>query len=144
MDTTAGATECAARARFGAEEDLFGRDWLLSYKKNPTLAGVSVVRCRYERTQNGDFDPSAPDAAFEAQSGDLVGQPSVMDDGTDVQRIILALPDSTDGGHRCPGPQPVVDFDEFIVLDQSGTSVATFQTSEYGNGCGVFRVIPST
>lgn len=145
VGTTAGSAECAATAWYGNQDGLFGREWLLAYKKNPSTSGVSLSRCHYVHNPNSDDDQSAPDASNNAMTGDLVPPPVIIPGGSEVQKILLDLPDSTDPSlWRCIGPQPVVDFDEFTVLDQSGTSVAKFQTSEGGNGCGMFRVIPST
>ncbi|GAB2643542.1 hypothetical protein ABI214_12640 [Prescottella soli] len=141
--TQAGSGDCAATQVYGDDASLFGREWLLAYKQNPSTS-VSLLRCHYVHNPNGDGDQSAPDAHRKAMTGDLVPPPVIIPGGTEVQKILLSLPDSPDLGHRCPGPQPVVDFDEFTVLDQSGTPVAKFQTSEVGNGCGVLRVIPST
>ena len=118
-------------ARYGNEEKLFGREWLLAYKQDPS-SDVTLLRCHYAS--------SAQDRT------DLVPPPSVITDGTEVQRILVSIPDSTDPGHRCgPGGdyQFVYTFDEYTVLDQSGTPVASFQTSE-NQPCGVNNVIPST
>ncbi|MET3642718.1 hypothetical protein ABIC73_004321 [Prescottella equi] len=134
--------DCAATQVYGDDASLFGREWLLAFKQNPSTP-VSLLRCHYVHNPNADGDQLAPDAHRKAMTGDLVSPPVIIPGGAEVQKILLSLPDSTDLGHRCPVPQPVVDFDEFRVLDQSGTAVAKFQTSESGNGCGVFRVIPS-
>lgn len=142
--TQAESGDCSATQVYGDGESLFGREWLLAYKKNPSNS-VSLLRCHYVHDPNDDVDQSAPDAPLKALTGDLVPPSVIITGGTDteVQKILLALPDSTDLGHRCPGPG-VVDFDEFSVLDQTGMPVAKFQTSQSGNSCGVFRVIPST
>ncbi|OYD60800.1 hypothetical protein BDB13_5686 [Rhodococcus sp. OK302] len=143
-DTTAGSTQCAAAAAY-YEDNLFGREWLLAYKQDPTVSGVALRRCHYshERYQDGPVPPS-PDMA---DDGELVPPSSVITDDAEVQRIILSLPDSTDVGKRC-GPyispyERVYTFDEYTVLDPSGTPVATFQTSEMGP-CGINNIVPST
>lgn len=123
------------------EGSLFGREWLLAHKAEPPSSGVSLLRCHYRHNASDDFDPSAPDAPVKVMTGDLVPPPSAITDGIEVQRILLSLPDSSDLGHRCIGPE-IDDFDEFTVLDLSGTPVAKFQTSEHGS-CGIFRVVPA-
>lgn len=131
--------DCAATQVYG-DASQFGREWLLAYKQNPSTP-VSLLRCHYVHNPNGDGDPSAPDAPLEALTGDLVPPPVIIPGGAEVQKIILALPYSTDLGHRCIGPG-VGEFDEFRVLDHTGTAVAKFQTSG-SDACGVLRVIPS-
>lgn len=133
--------DCAATQVYGDDASLFGRAWLLAYKQNPSTP-VSLLRCHYVHNPDGDGDPSAPDAPRKVMTGDLVPPPVIIPGGAEAQKILLSLPDSTDLGHRCIGPG-VGDFDEFRVLDHTGTAVAKFQTSG-SDACGVLRVIPST
>ncbi|GAB2647241.1 hypothetical protein ABI214_01620 [Prescottella soli] len=133
-----GSGECAQASRYGDEGRLRGREWLLAYKQAPSASGVTLIRCHYVHEPSGDGD-----APIDVMAGDLVPPPSVVTDGGEVQRILVSLPDSTDPSlWRCP-MTIVADFDEYAVLDPTGTTVARFQTSEGGNGCGMFRVIPS-
>ncbi|MGO4202999.1 hypothetical protein AB4Z09_14870 [Rhodococcus sp. TAF43] len=128
VDTTTGSDGCDVVPK--QRDELYGKEWLLAYKQEPS-SGVSLRRCHYSR--------SAQDRT------DLVHPASGIADADEVQEIILSLPDSTDVGHRCgPGGDYVFiyTFDEYTVLDQSGTPVATFQTSENGP-CGINNVIPS-
>ncbi|MDH6281072.1 hypothetical protein [Prescottella agglutinans] len=106
---------------------------------------MALVRCHYVHHRAGEGDPAGPQAPTEdVASGELAAPPSVITDGGEAQRILVSLPDSTDPSlWRCPMTN-VVDFGEYAVLDPTGTTVAEFQTSVGGNGCGMFRVIPST
>ncbi|NKT14608.1 hypothetical protein GS979_07170 [Rhodococcus hoagii] len=127
--TMADMEGCSAKPK--QPDELYGKQWLAAYKSDPAL-GVTLRRCHYEQ--------SAQDRV------DLVPPSSVITDDAEVQRIVLALPDSTDPGYRCgPGGdyQFVYTFDEYTVVDQSGTPRATFQTSD-NNPCGINDVVPST
>lgn len=120
---------CSAKPK--QPDELYGKQWLAAYKSDPA-SGVTLRRCHYEQRAQDQVD--------------LVPPSSVITDDAEVQRIILALPDSTDPGHRCgPGGdyQFVYTFDEYTVVDQSGTPRATFQTSA-NNPCGINDVVPST
>ncbi len=84
---------------------------------------------------------SAPNK--DGMAGHLDPPPSVVADADETRKILVSLPYSTDPSlYRCP-LTIVSDFDEYTVLDGTGTPVAKFQTSVGGNGCGMFRVIPS-
>ncbi|WFR71192.1 hypothetical protein P9209_18305 [Prescottella defluvii] len=106
---------------------------------------MTLIRCHYVHRRNDEGDPAGLQAPIEdVASGELAAPASVITDGGEVQRILVSLPDSTDPSlWRCPMTN-VVDFDEFAVLDPTGTMVTKFQTGMGGDGCGWFRVIPST
>ncbi|NMM90900.1 hypothetical protein B2J88_42405, partial [Rhodococcus sp. SRB_17] len=140
VDANTGSGGCDAAARYGNEESLFGREWLLDHKRDPSTSVVTLRRCHFVHNQDIDIDRSAPDSNFKALTGDLVPPPALVTDGGEVQRILLSLPDSTDPSRHCPGGGEVDSFDEYTVIDQYGVSVAKFQTSEYGS-CGVRNVI---
>ncbi|WP_127916763.1 hypothetical protein [Prescottella agglutinans] len=138
-ETGTGSAECAESSRYGDEGRLFGREWLLAYKRNPTTSGVSLLRCHYAHEGSGGSE-----APIEAAAEDLVPPPSFVTDGTEVQKILVSLPDSTDRPlWRCPSTI-VTSFDEYAVLDPTGTPVATFQIAAGGSPCGMFRVVPSS
>ncbi|QCQ90946.1 hypothetical protein [Rhodococcus sp. SGAir0479] len=140
VDASEGPADCAARAWYGNVDSLFGREWLLSYKKNPSTSGVTLTRCHYLHHPSLELE-SASETALEAMTGDLVLPASIIADGIEVRSTLLALPDAPEVGHRCPGPG-VAAFDQVSVLDDRGTPVAKFQTSEHGSACGIFHVIP--
>lgn len=112
-------------------DELSGDPWLVAYKRDPA-SGVTLRRCHYEQSAKERID--------------LVPPSSIITDRVEVQKIILALPATTDPGHRCGlggDYQFVYTFDEYTALDQSGTPMATFQISD-DNPCGIDNVVPST
>lgn len=140
VDPSPASAECAARAWYGDPNALFGREWLLAYKRNPSTSGVTLALCHYRHNPSLELE-SASETALEAMTGDLVPPLSAIIDGIEVQRLLLSLPDTPELGHRCPGPG-VAAFDQVSALDDRGTTVAKFQTSEHGSVCGIFHVIP--
>ncbi|WP_280762879.1 hypothetical protein [Prescottella agglutinans] len=127
VTASAGTNGCDAVAK--QPDELYGKEWLRAYKQDPS-PGVALRRCRYSSTVEGI---------------ELVPPSSVVTVDGDVRTTILSLPDSTDPGHRCgPGGDYlfVFTFDEYTVLDQSGTPAATFQTSD-NHPCGINNAIPS-
>ncbi|WP_137724199.1 hypothetical protein [Prescottella subtropica] len=127
VESAPGPDECPADPR--QTDDLFGRAWLLGHDREP-VPGVTLRRCHYSNTPNGT---------------DLVPPSSNIIDADEVRKILLALPDSTDVGHRCgPGGDDLLTytFDEYTVLDPSGTPVAAFQAID-GNPCGIHNVVPT-
>lgn len=140
-EVNTGSGGCEAAARYGDEARLFGRDWLLEYKRDPSTSGATLRRCHYVHTFDSDGEQSARDAQILNLTGDLVPPPSLVTDDAEVQRILVSVPDSTDPSRHCPAGGQVSNFDEYTVLDQYGVSVAKFQTSEHGS-CGVRNVIP--
>ncbi|MCL2532986.1 MAG: hypothetical protein FWE39_02370 [Nocardiaceae bacterium] len=111
------------------EQSLYGREWLLAYKQQPS-SGVTLRRCHYSPTM--DTGPLA---------GHLDQPPSVVSDSPEVEGILLPLPDSTDNYlWRCPSAY-VTAFSEYTVLDQTGTPVAKFRMTD-GGSCSSPHVMP--
>ncbi|OYD60873.1 hypothetical protein [Rhodococcus sp. OK302] len=141
VEANTGSGGCDAVSRYSGAS-LFGLEWLLAYKKDPSASDVTLRRCHYVHNTDND-DEHQPNLHIRLMTGDLAPAPSLVPDGAEMQRILLSLPESTDPGRGRCGPVggQVNNFDEYTVIDQYGVSVAKFQTSEYGS-CGVRNVIP--
>ncbi len=137
----AGAGDCAGTVSF-FEPDLYGKAWLVGHKQNAPAPGVTLRRCHYVNIQN--TEPPPPPAAGNDTTGKFVPPPVMITDSDEVQRILLALPDSPEQSFmRCPSAY-LYSFDEYTALDQAGRSVAKFRTSEGAGSCGISNVIPTT